>query len=70
MLENKIKSTFCLSLDNVKKLEDAQFELRKMASDLESRNKITKSAIVDKAIKVILDDFNSRKTEGYLKNLC
>lgn len=62
--DNKVKATYYLSQKAVDALEDAQYQLRKMAG--ESRSKVSKSIIVELAIQMALEDVEAKGNKSRL----
>jgi len=61
----KIKATYYISQSTVDALEGAWFQLRKEASP-EIRTEITKSTIVDVAIRIALDELDKHGKDSHL----
>lgn len=62
--DNKVKATYYLSQDAVTALEDAQYQLRKLAG--ESRSRISKSFIVEAALQMALEEVESQGKKSRL----
>jgi len=56
--DNKVKATYYLSQQVIDALEDAQYQLRKMAG--ENRSRVSKSFIVETALRMALEDVEKK----------
>ena len=61
----KVKATFYLDAEIVEALEEGWMELRKLA-DKKDRGQISKSLIVEQALKLALEDLEKRGAESSL----
>jgi uncharacterized protein involved in outer membrane biogenesis len=61
----KIKATYYISQTTVDDLEDAWYQLRKEAPS-ENRGEISKSLIVDTALRIAFEDLKNQGTESQL----
>ena len=61
----KVKATFYLEAEIVEALEEGWMELRKMA-DKKDRGQISKSLIVEQALKLALEDLEKRGADSSL----
>ncbi len=65
----KVKATFYLDTEIVETLEEGWMELRKLA-DKKDRGQISKSLIVELALKLALEDLEKRGAESSLAKKC
>ena len=56
--ESKVKATYYLSQEAIDALEDAQYRLRRLAG--ENRARVSKSLIVELAVKMVLEDVEAK----------
>ena len=59
----KEKATFNLSVKSLEALEDAWIKLKRQ---LKGEQRITKTAIVDMALEIVLEDLNERDSKSAL----
>jgi hypothetical protein len=64
----KVKATYYISQSTIDALEDAWYQLRKEASP-ENRGEISKSLIVDIALKIVIEDLRKQGTESQLASI-
>ena len=63
ILELKEKATFNLSQDTLLKLEDAWIQLKRQ---LKGEQRVTKTAIVEMALKICIEELTQKETESTL----